>query len=110
MKNLIGAWNEAEKQAREYEKRLNDIIRTSRACNPKLNATPKSRAAATASAVAELTRIGGITSGSNYENFEANLKRIAYAEKQIREGRKADAQRLREIKALNPASPAASKR
>jgi len=92
----------AEKEASEYQKRLNDLIRTSKGLQ--LQAVRDAEVERRKQAVrgrAPRTRLGGIEPGGGYKDLEANLKRIQEKERQIREGRAKDAEKLRQLVALN---------
>ena len=102
VKNLTAAFNVAENEAKDYQKRLNDIIRTSKGLQ--LQAVRDAEVERRKRAVrdrAPRTRLGGIEPGGGYKNLEANLKRIEEQERQIRQGRLKDAEKLKQLAALN---------
>lgn len=102
VKNLAAAFNVAENEAKDYQARLNDIIRTSKGLQ--LQAVRDAEVERRQRAVrgrAPRTRLGGIEPGGGYKNLEANLKRIQERERQIRQARAKDTEKLRQLAALN---------
>ncbi len=102
VKNIAKAFVETEKKAFVYQKRLNEIIRLQKGLQSQ--ATRDFEVARRQRLVrdrAPRTRLGGIEPGGGYKNLEANLKRIQNIERQIREGRAKDTEKLMQLKALN---------
>ncbi len=102
VKNIAKAFVETEKKASVYQKRLNEIIRLQKGLQSQ--ATRDFEVARRQRLVrdrAPRTRLGGIEPGGGYKNLEANLKRIQHIERQIREGRAKDTEKLMQLKALN---------